>query len=108
MDVTPGSGYDHTKKWGVIRVTNAGRRPSYVSHVAFKIPKGYDHSHLVIMGGITGKKLSEGDPTEIFVVAQDVMKAYAKDWKRVIAQVTDSTGKDWCSKPPKEKPSWAK
>jgi hypothetical protein len=109
LTVTPGSGYDHTKKWGAIRVTNVGRRPSYISHVALKLPKGYDHSHLVIMGGISGKKLSEGDPTEVFVVTQDGMAAYAKDWKRVIAQVNDSAGKTWYSKPAKAsgKPSWA-
>ena len=107
LDVTPGTSYDQTKKWGVIRVTNAGRRPTYVSHVALKIPKGYDHSHLVIMGGISGKKLSEGDPTESFVVTQDGMNAYAKDWNRIVAQVTDSAGRNWYSKPPRDKPSWA-
>jgi hypothetical protein len=109
LDVTPRSGYDHTQRWGAIRVTNVGRRPSYISHVALKLPKGYDHSHLVIMGGISGKKLSEGDPTEVFVVTQEGMAAYAKDWRRVIAQVNDSAGKTWYSKAPKanQKPSWA-
>ena len=109
LDVTPGSGYDHTKKWGVIRVTNVGRRSSYVSHVALKLPKGYGHSHLVIMGGINGKKLSEGDPTEVFIVEQTGMAAYAKDWKCIVAQVNDSTGKTWYSSPLRagEMPSWA-
>ena len=109
LDVTPGSGYDETKKWGVIRVTNVGRRPSYNSHVAIKLPKGYDHTHLVIMGGINGKKLSEGDPNEIFVVTQEGMEKYAKDWNRLIAQVSDSAGKTWYSKRPRsnQKPSWA-
>ena len=109
IDVTEGSGYDHTRKWGLIRVTNVGRRASYVSHVALKLPKGYDHTHLIIMGGINGKKLSEGDPTEVFVVDQAGMEVYANDWKRIVAQVNDSSGRTWYSKKPgsKERPSWA-
>ena len=109
LDVTPDSGYDATKKWGVITVTNVGRRSTYVSHVALKLPKGYDHSHLLIMGGIRGKKLTEGDPSEIFVVDQSGMEHYAKDWRKIVAQVSDSTGKVWYSKKLKanETPSWA-
>lgn len=109
MAVTEGSGYDHTKKWGLIRVTNIGRRPTHVSHVALKLPKGYDHSHLVILDGVAGKKLSEGDPTEAYVVDQSGMETYGKDWKSVVAQVSDSTGKAWYSERLKsnQKPSWA-
>lgn len=109
LEVTEGSGYDHTTKWGLIRVTNVGRRPTYVSHVALKLPKGYDHTHLVIMGGIVGKKLTEGDPSEAYVVDQTSMELYAKDWKHIVAQVNDSTGKIWYSKKLKSNkiPSWA-
>jgi len=109
MEVSPGSGFDHTKKWGAIRVTNVGRRASYVSHVALKIPEGYGHSHLLIAGGIHGKKLSEGDPSEVYMVEQNGMGVYSKDWRDVTAQVNDSTGKTWKSKKLKkaEKPSWA-
>ena len=110
LEVTPSSGYDSEKLWGVITVTNVGRRPTHISHVALKLPKGYDHSHLVQMGSITGKRLTEGDPSEIFVVNQDDMKQYAKDWKKIVAQVSDSTGKVWYSKKltTNELPSWAK
>ncbi|MES2636270.1 MAG: hypothetical protein V4605_03015 [Pseudomonadota bacterium] len=110
LDVSPGGGYDNTKKWGLIRVTNVGRRPTYVSHVALKLPKGYDHTHLVIIGGINGKKLTEGDPTEIFMVSQENMETYANDWRKIIAQVSDSSGKVWFSSKLKSKecPSWAK
>ncbi len=109
LNATEGSGYDHTRKWGSVRVTNIGRRSTYVSHVALKLPKGYDHTHLLIMGGITGKKLSEGDPTEVFVVDQAGMEQYAKDWRRIVAQVNDSAGKAWYSPKlkPAERPSWA-
>lgn len=110
LDVTPDSGYDHTKKWGAITVTNIGRRSTYISHVALKLPKGWDHSHLLIMSGIKGKKLTEGDPSEVFVVEQNGMELYAKDWRSIIAQANDSTGKVWFSKKLKarERPSWAK
>lgn len=107
LDVTPDSGYDQTKKWGLITVTNIGRRSTYVSHVALNLPRGYDHSHLLIQGGIQGRKLTEGDSTEIYVVDQDGMEQYAKDWKNIVAQVSDSTSKVWHSKKLKEKPSWA-
>lgn len=109
LDATPDSGMDATKKWGAIRVTNVGRRSTHISHVALKLPKGYDHNHLLIMGGIRGKKLTEGDPSEVFVVDQAGMEAYANDWRKILAQVSDSTGKVWYSKKVKanEKPSWA-
>jgi hypothetical protein len=110
LDVTENSGYDHTKKWGLITVTNVGRRPTYISHVALKLPKGHDHSHLLIMGGLQGKKLTEGDPSEIFVVSQDGLQQYAKDWRDIVAQVSDSTSRVWYSDKLRhaETPSWAK
>lgn len=109
LAVTEGSGYDHAKKWGAIRVTNVGRRATSVSHVALKLPKGHGETHLVIMGGIAGKKLSEGDPSQVYVVEQGGMELYAKDWRRIVAQVSDSTGVVWYSKKltTGEKPSWA-
>ena len=61
------------------------------------------------MAGIVGKKLTGGDPTEFFVVEQAGMEQYAADWRKIVAQVTDSTGKTWYSKQlgPNERPSWA-
>ena len=109
MEVTPGSGYDHTKKWGVISVTNVGRRPIFVSHAALKLPKGYEGTHLVVNAGITGKTLTEGAPTERYVVTQDRLEIYAKHWRSLTAQVNDSRGRAWRSPrlPRKEIPSWA-
>jgi hypothetical protein len=61
------------------------------------------------MGGVVGKKLTEGDPSEAYVVDQAGMGRYTKDWKSIVAQVNDSTGKTWYSKKLKSKeiPSWA-
>lgn len=109
MSVTEGAQYDSNKQWGVVYVTNIGRRPIYISHAALKLPKGYDHSHLVLMEGVQGVKLTEGDPTKIFMVDQEGMDVYSKDWKKIIAQVNDSSGKAWKSskRKNKRKPSWA-
>jgi hypothetical protein len=109
MSMTSDDRFDRDKKWGVITVTNVGRRPTYVSHVALKLPKGYDHSHLLISDSIHGKKLTEGDPSEVFVVNQEGLEQYAKDWDRLKAQISDSTGKVWFSRRQKAagRPSWA-
>jgi hypothetical protein len=110
MEVTPGTEYDHNKLWGVVSVTNVGRRPSFVSHAALKLPRGYEGTHLVINSGIAGKTLTEAAPSERYVVTQEGLEAYAKDWRDVIAQVNDSRGRVWRSRrlPASEMPSWAK
>jgi hypothetical protein len=109
MSVTPGSGYDHTKLWGIIRVANAGRRPIYVSHVALRLPKGFDHTHLVISGGITGVTLKEGDSAAVHLVTQDGLSPYKEHWRSIVAQVNDVSGKTWRSRRIKaaKVPSWA-
>lgn len=109
MDVTPGTQYDHNKKWGVISVANAGRRTAYVSHAALRLPKGHDASHLVVMDSIQGEKLAEGDPTKVYLVDQDGLEPYASDWRKIVAQVSDSTGRIWKSKRLRGSPvpSWA-
>jgi hypothetical protein len=107
--VTPGTEYDPDKKWGLSRVTNVGRRSTFISHVALRLPKGREWSHLMISEGIAGKKLSEGDPTALFVVSQDDMAPFSADWHRIVAQVSDATGKVWSSKRLNKvaRPSWA-
>lgn len=109
MSITDNPAYDPNKQWGVVRVSNVGRRPIYISHVALKLPKGYDHTHLVLMEGVAGQKLNEGDPAQVYIVDQEGLEQYFKNWKKITAQVNDTTGKVWRSKKLKrnEKPSWA-
>jgi len=109
MTATENDEYDSNKLWGVIYVTNIGRRPIYISHAALSLPKGYKDTHLLIMGGIKGKKLTEADPTEIFIVDQSGLEVYAKDWIEIVAQVSDTSGRVWKSNKSKntKKPSWA-
>lgn len=99
--------YAEDKYWGIVTVTNIGRRPIYVSHVALRLPKGFDGSHLLINEGIRGKTLTEGSPAEMYVVTQDNMEQYASVWNKIVAQVSDSSGRVWKSKPVRTKPSWA-
>jgi len=101
---------DSSKRWGIVRVVNVGRRPVYVSHVALRLPKGTKPSHLILRDAIGGERLDEGDPPKLYQVDQDHLPQYAEHWRSLIAQVSDSTGKEWTSKPTKLKgpPSWAR
>ena len=98
---------------GMITVTNVGRRPIYISHVSLKLsPKDY----LLLMEGITGQKLAEGDPPRTFTVSHDQiiqkigdrLRKQPKIWKLIRAQVSDSAGKTYLSKKVRNCPDWAK
>lgn len=102
------TGEPEEKRVGCIAVTNTGRRAIFISHVALKLPRGGEYSHFLIRDGLKGQKLSEGDPPAVFPVDQEGLGLYANDWKRVRAQVSDSTGKEWLSKKVNVIPSWAK
>lgn len=93
---------------GCITITNTGRRAIFMSHVALQLPKGGEHSHYLICDGLEGKTLSEGDPPAFFPVDQEGLELYALEWQKVLAQVSDSTGKEWLSKKVSAIPSWAK
>ncbi len=110
MKVTPNVVYDSNKLWGVVTATNTGRRPIYISHAALRLPKGAENRILILKEGIGGEKLSEGDPPKTFMVSQEGFEKYAKYWDRIYAQVSDSTGKVWCSTAWKVlgPPSWAR
>ena len=99
---------DAAKRIGCITVTNIGRRAIFMSHVALRLPKGCEISHFLIQGGLKGQKLLEGDPPAVFPVDQANLETYAGQWQEIVAQVSDSTGKEWLSKKVKTIPSWAK
>jgi hypothetical protein len=114
MAVTDNPTYDPKKSWGLVRVTNVGRRPVHLGIVAlklpktFKTPKGFEHSHLVLEQSIGGKRLAEGDPPAAFVVNQDDLAKYSAVWHQIRAIAEDSTGKTYKSKMVSKRPSWAK
>ena len=99
---------DPERKWGNVTIANVGRRPVSWSHLCLKFPSGYDRSHLLIASEITATRFLEGDPPRDIRIPQNDLEKYAKDWKKVRAQVTDAGGREWLSKPVRREPSWAK
>ncbi len=99
---------DTQEKIGVIRVANIGRRPIFLSHIALKLPKGYEESHLVLKDAINGQKLEEGDAPISYPVTYEGMEKYSRSWRKIVAQVNDSAGKTYLSSKvqTEQKPSW--
>ena len=99
-----------SKQMGIVRVTNVGRRPIYISVAALKLPKGFKYDHLILKESMPGNKLSEGDAPATFSVNYDGLAQYAKHWRKVRGYVEDSAGRKYLSKklPKSEVPSWAR
>jgi hypothetical protein len=111
MSITDNPRYDRSKLWGLVSVANVGRRPIHVRIAHLKLAKGYKYSHLVISEGIAGKSLPEGDAPAIFMISQEGMQEYAKDWRKIRAAIYDSAGREYLSPKTSSKdpvPSWAK
>lgn len=101
--------YDPKKLWGIASVSNVGRRPIYIRVANLELPRGYNDTHLVINEGIAGTKLTEGDAPATYVICQDGMEKYKKDWNHIRAAVFDTAGKAYRSKTTKGRPpSWAR
>jgi hypothetical protein len=94
------------KLWGVVSITNIGRRPIFFSHLHLELPGTSEY--LLITEGLTGEKLQEGDPPKRYPVTQEGLEKYADRWHKIRAVVYDSTGKKYYSKSPAQQPSWAK
>jgi hypothetical protein len=96
---------------GLVRITNTGRRPVFISVIALTLSKGFEHTHLVLDESIGGKKLGESEkPLGIFV-PYDGLAQYSKAWRKMRAYAEDSTGKRYYSKFPEKDaktPPWVK
>ena len=101
--------YDPSKKWGVLTVTNIGRRTVYIQTAFIELPKKYGLNLLIHDSPTEYRKLSEGDPPIPYIIDQSQMAKYSKDWKKIKAKVQISTGKIFQSKRNRKmsKPSWA-
>ncbi|HLH10152.1 MAG TPA: hypothetical protein VKW78_23155 [Terriglobales bacterium] len=96
------------EKMGIIKVTNVGRRPIFISIVALELPKGFNR-YLVISDSIKGHKLSEGDAPAGFLVNYKDLQQYSRLWWKIRAYVEDSAANKYRSPElPKasKAPSW--
>jgi len=107
MEVIPADAVSPDRRQcGMITVTNSGRRPVYISHVCLMVPK---NTGLLLLDSVQGQKLSEGDPAARFIVPYKGLDKYSKDWRKMRAQVSDSTGRVYRSKRKKTPtPEWVK
>lgn len=97
-----------SQKIGIVRITNVGRRPIYISAVALEPPKGVA-THLVLEESLQGTKLSEGDAPLTFVVSYEKLPQFSKKWHKIRAYAEDSAGCKYFSRrlPGLPVPSWA-
>jgi len=96
---------------GLIRVTNSGRRPVFISIIALELPKGLDHTHLVLDQSIGGTKLGESEKPLGILVPYDGLEQYSNVWRKIRAYAEDSTGKRYYSPPPRKDaktPPWVR
>ena len=100
MVVSDRSLAEDERECGLITVTNVGRRPVYVSHACLILPRAYENRLLLLVDSIQGRRLSEGEPPQNFIVRHDIQERYSKDLKRIRVQVSDSTGQVYLSKRP--------
>ena len=95
--------------FGLVKVTNTGRRPVFISVVALELPKGLKHRHLILDTSIVGTKLSEGDKPIAHMISYADLAQYSDQWRRIRAYAEDSTGEYYFSEYPAKnssKPSW--
>jgi hypothetical protein len=94
---------------GLVKVTNVGRRPIFVSIVALRLPAGFPHSDVILMDSVAGNKLTEGDGPLGLLINYDDIAQYSTAWRRIRDCAVDSTGKEYHSNyphPDEKAPSW--
>lgn len=105
---------------GVVSIANNGRRPLYIKLVYLKIPKhslaqteiqSLSDNALILRKTLQGQKLGEGDPEIVITIGTTVTdwmsQRLASCWEGIYAVATDNCGRQYRSKVPKAKPSWA-
>jgi hypothetical protein len=90
---------------GMLRISNIGRRPVYVSHA--HVQAGTSETVLVLKETIAGYTFIEGGKPIVIVVPQEGLEQFAKQWKSVCIVLEGNDGKKYISNFPEKKPSWA-
>jgi hypothetical protein len=132
MELYPPPGPSGTR-YGVIIVTNAGRRPAFASAVALTVPyEGHGVRRLlskplyrftpriaarllptrwiILLRSTGGQKLIEGDQPYMQLIPQQTYEAlspYRLKWREIRAVIELSTGHRVFSAPADKQPSWA-
>ena len=109
MSIPDDPRYDPAERYGLVRVTNTGRRAAFISIVALAPPKGSTDQFLILSDSIKGTRLGEGDPPAVFTFHQHLVAEYAAKWREIRAVAEETGGKKHWSKRLKNEqpPSWA-
>jgi len=94
------------KVFGLVRVTNTGRRAIFICIAALEVPGDKNY---VLNDSIEGTKLGEGDKPAGYIVNHDGMAQYSDKWREIRAFVVDSAGKRYNSLYPQKNakpPRW--
>jgi hypothetical protein len=103
-------GLDPQKKYGIVSITNAGRRAVFIENAFLRLPTNSDKKWALLIDSFGNRKLAEGDAPVFYPVLQEGLDVHARRWRHVRAVVSDSTGKKYVSKKVSgtHVPSWAK
>ena len=96
---------DNDEKVGVLRISNIGRRPVYLSHAHLRASR--QQNPLILAETIAGFKIGEADPPKIIAVPQKGLLQFSQNWEQVEVVITDTAGNNYVSNRTSEKPSWA-
>ncbi len=96
---------DNDDKVGVLRISNIGRRPVYLSHAYVRASR--QQNPLILAETISGFKIGEADPPKIIAVPQKGLSQFSKNWDQVEVVITDTAGNNYVSNRASKKPSWA-
>jgi len=101
-------GLDPQKKYGIVTITNAGRRAVFIENASLRLPTD-SKKWALLLDSFGNRKLAEGDAPIFYPVLQEDLRAHAQKWRRVRAVVSDSTGKKYVSRKVSKAriPSWA-
>lgn len=97
--------YDPNGLYGIVRVTNIGRRPVFLAEVALVLPSRQEP---ILGQTFRPPKLSEGDPPAIYMVDPTLTMGQEMNWKRIRAFAKDSTGREYKSEKVNKQPSWGR
>lgn len=83
---------------GLVRVTNVGRRPVFITIVALQLPKGLRTEHIILDDSLPGIRVGEGDKPAVYVVRYTDLGKNLQYRAAIRAYVEDSAGNSHISR----------